>query len=90
MNTIFSGLPNDIIISIIRIENDRSQTEKLRRRYEEVVKQLNRITTYLPHGESIRETINRGGDGFSVFEIWGWDGIRHTLHHDLGGWLNEI
>ena len=87
MTSIFSGLTNNLIIQIVQIENRRSQTEELRKKYEEVVKHLNRITTYLPH---IRETINKGGDGFPLFEIWGWDGIRHTIHDDLGGWLNEI
>ena len=63
MRSIFSELPNDIIISIIRIENDR-------RKYEEVVKQFNKITTHDEFCPSIRSTFNRGGDGLSVSDIW--------------------
>ncbi len=75
MTSIFSGLPNNIIIKIIQIENRRSQTEELRKKYEEVVKHLNRITTYLPH---IRETINKGGR-LRFFAMM-WLG-RHSTHN---------
>jgi len=37
MQTIFSGLPNDLIIQIVQIEN--------RRKYGEVVKQLEELAT---------------------------------------------
>jgi len=43
MESIFSGLPNDIISHIIQIENDRKNYEKERMKYEEVIKQLNRL-----------------------------------------------
>ena len=44
MSSIFSGLPNDLIIKIVQIENDRRRKyEKERMKYEEVIKQLNRL-----------------------------------------------
>ena len=86
MKSIFSGLPNDLIIQIVQIEN-RRKYEKERMKYGEVVKQLNKVSTHDEFCPSIRDTFNRGGDGLSVSEIWGWDGMR--VMDDLS-WVNEL
>ena len=86
MKSIFSGLPNDLIIQIVQIEN-RRKYEKERIKYGEVVKQLNKVSTHDEFCPSIRDTFNRGGDGLSVSEIWGWDGMR--VMDDLS-WVNEL
>ena len=80
MVSIFSGLPNSLIIDIIRIENER-------KKYGKVVDHINKVTTYDEFCPSVRETFDRGGDGLSVSEIWGWDGMR--VMDDLG-WWNEL
>ena len=43
MASIFSKLPNDLIINIIQIDNDRRKREKERILYEEVIYQLSRF-----------------------------------------------
>ncbi len=55
MASIFSKLPNDLIIKIIRIENDR-------RKYDKVVEQINVVTTYDKGYGSIREYMNDAVD----------------------------
>ena len=89
MKSIFSGLPNDLIIQIVQIEN-RRKYEKERMKYGEVVKQLNKVSTHDEFSPSIRDTFNRGGDGLSVSEIWGWDGVMDDLSWLNGLWLNEL
>jgi hypothetical protein len=83
MKTIFSGLPNDIIISIIRIDNDRRKSDFLNWKilHKEVVKQLNKITTMDEFCPCIRSTFNREGDGLSITEIWMFDDLS---------WLNYV
>ena len=44
MASIFSKLPNNLIIKIIRIDNDRRKREKERILYEEVIYQLSRFS----------------------------------------------
>ncbi len=47
MASIFSKLPNNLIIKIIQIENDRKIEELMvKRKYNEVIKQLNKLSTY--------------------------------------------
>ena len=89
MKSIFAGLPNDIIIDIVQIENDRRNAHKLimRRKYDKVINNLNKVSTHDEFCPSIRDTFNRGGDGLSVSEIWGWDGER--VMDDLS-WMNDI
>ena len=96
MSSIFSELPNNLIIEIIRIENDRKKYEQLnmvndRKKYEKVVEQLNMVTTFDEFCPSIRETMNGADDddheGLSVSEIWGWDEMR--VMDDIS-WLNEL
>ena len=85
MKSIFAGLPNDIIIQIVQIENRRSEfiaREKLitERKYNEVITHLNKVSTYDEFCPSIRDTFNRGGDGLSCAEIW-------VFEQD---WINDI
>ena len=87
MKSIFVGLPNDIIIKIVQIENDRINKLIMRRTYDKVINHLNIVSTHDEFCPSIRDTFNRGGDGLSVSEIWGWDGER--VSDDLS-WLNEL
>jgi len=80
MDSIFSELPNNIIIDIIRLDN-------YRKKYEKVVEQINKVTTYDEFCPSVRETFDRGGNDLSVSEIWGWDEMR--VMNDLT-WWNEL
>ena len=80
MKSIFSELPNDIIIQIIRIDN-------YRKKYDKVVEQINTVSTYDEFCPSVRETFDRGCDGLCVSEIWWWS--RLTVMNDLI-WLNEL
>ena len=86
MKSIFSGLPNNLIIKIVQIENRRSELiareEKLitERKYNEVITHLNKVSTYDEFCPSIRDTFNRGGDGLSCAEIWVFE----------QEWLNDI
>ena len=82
MKSIFSGLPNDIIIQIVQIENDR-------KKYEKVVEQINIVTTYDKFCPSIRERMNGADDAYSLWtasEIWN-SGVG--VMNDLS-WLNEL
>jgi hypothetical protein len=85
MASIFSKLPNNLIIKIVQIENDR-------RKYDKVVEQINVVTTYGDPGcVNIREVMNDGVDSDSesksVSEIWGWHWYKSE--NDIS-WLNEI
>ena len=84
MTSTFSKLPNNLIIKIIQIYNDR-------KKYDKVVEQINMVTTYDMFCPSIRETFDRDGEGlgykWSASQIWGWDEYR--VLNDLS-WLNEL
>tara|TARA_B100002051_G_scaffold136192_1_gene129373 strand:+ start:310 stop:609 length:300 start_codon:yes stop_codon:yes gene_type:complete len=86
MTSIFTGLPNNLIIDIIRIDN-------YRKKYENVVEHINKVTTYDEFCPSIREMMNDADDAdplwdsMSVSQIWGWDDMR--VMNDLS-WLNEL
>ena len=86
MTSIFSGLPNNLIIDIIRLDN-------YRKKYDKVVEQINIVTTYEKFCPSIREMMNGVDDAdplwdtMSVSRIWGWDDMR--VMNDLS-WLNEV
>ena len=82
MTSIFSGLPNDLIIKIIQIENDR-------KKYYKVVEQINIVTTYDKFCPSIRERMNGADDAdplWTASEIWN-SGVG--VMNDLS-WLNEL
>ncbi len=81
----FSELPNNLIIKIIQIYNDR-------KKYDKVVEQINMVTTYEVFCPSIREMMNGAKDDdywdhMSASQIWGWDDMR--VMNDLS-WLNEL
>tara|TARA_Y100001938_G_C7993522_1_gene380796 strand:- start:15 stop:506 length:492 start_codon:yes stop_codon:yes gene_type:complete len=84
MASIFSGLPNSLIIDIIRIDN-------YRKKYDKVVAQIDFITTYDERCWSIREVMNYGEvydiESKSVSEIWDWHWYKSE--NDIS-WLNEI
>lgn len=80
MKSIFSELPNELIIQIIRTDN-------YRKKYDKVVEQINTVSTYDEFCPSVRDTFDRGGDGLCVSEIWGWDEMK--VMNDLI-WLNEL
>ena len=45
MTSIFSGLPNDLIIKIVQIENDRKSEELItKRKYNEVNQEFNKLS----------------------------------------------
>ena len=79
MTSIFAGLPNDLIIKIVQIEN-RRKYEKERMKFRDVIQQLNKVSTYDEFCPSIRDTFNRGGDGLACTDIW-------VFEQD---WLNDI
>ena len=80
--SIFAELPNNLIIKIIQIYNDR-------KKYDKVVEQINMVTTYDMFCPSIREMMNDADDAdplCSASEIWGRDdGVMNDL-----SWLNEL
>ena len=86
MKSIFAGLPHNLIIDIIRIDN-------YRKKYDKVVEQINKVTTYNEFCPSIREMMNDADDADplwdvqSASQIWGWDDMR--VMNDLS-WLNEL
>ena len=86
MKSIFAELPNNLIIKIIQIYNDR-------KKYDKVVEQINMVTTYDMFCPSIREMMNTLSDAdilwdaMSASQIWGWDEFR--VMNDLS-WLNEL
>ena len=85
MKSIFSGLPHNLIIDIIRIDN-------YRKKYDKVVEQINIVTTYDKFCPSIREKMNGADDAdpwdaMSASEIWGWD--ENQEKNDLT-YLNEL
>ena len=84
MASIFSQLPNNLIIDIIQIDN-------YRKKYDRVVEQINIVTTYDNRCATIRENMDDADDddpeSMSVSEIWGWD--ENQVKNDLS-WLNEL
>ena len=86
MKSTFAELPNNLIIKIIQIYNDR-------KKYDKVVEQINMVTTYDMFCPSIREMMNDADDAdpawdvMSASQIWGWD--ENRVMNDLS-WLNEL
>ena len=60
MTSIFSGLPNDLIIKIVQIENDRRKDQKLtmERKYNKVIQELNKLSTIDIYCPSIRDMMD--------------------------------
>jgi len=88
MKSIFSELPNDLIDKIVQIEDDR-KIENDRKKYEKVIKHINKITTYDKFCPSIRETFDRveWDWEWTVYEVWCYDG-RGIF--DISWWDDEL
>ena len=76
MQSIFSGLPNDLIIQIVQIEN-RRKYEKERMKFGEVIQELNKLSTIDIYCPSIRDMIDgpppsgeRPAGGFGCWVAW--------------------
>lgn len=79
MKSIFAGLPHNLIIDIIRIENDRRKAQKLtmERKYNEVIQELNKLSTTEYFCPSIRDMMeaplvcgDRQPGGFGCWVAW--------------------
>ena len=87
MNSIFSGLPNDLIIKIVQIEN-RRKYEKERMKFGDVIKQLNKLSTTDYLCPSIRDMMEAplvcgGGEGQGEFGCWvAWAVEQELLFDD--------
>ena len=54
MKSIFAELPNDLIIQIVQIENDRKIEELLtKRKYNEVIQELNKLSGQALHAKTL-------------------------------------
>ena len=62
MTSKFSELPNNLIIKIIQIENDRRKYEKerMKKKYNEVIHDLNKLKHCDFLGPSVRDIVARG------------------------------
>ena len=69
LKSLFSELPNNLIIKIIQIENRRKQGES-RQKYDELIKHLKKITSTCWISPTIRECFDDNKDGLSVSQIW--------------------
>ena len=76
MNSIFSELPNNLIIQIVQIEN-RRKYEKERMKFGEVIQELNKLSTIDIYCPSIRDMIDgpppsgeRPAGGFGCWVAW--------------------
>ena len=73
MASIFSGLPNNLIIKIVQIENDRRKREE-KKKFGEVIQELNKLSTTEYFCPSIRDMMEAplvGGVGRTHFEEQG-------------------
>ena len=74
MNSIFSGLPNNIIIKIIQIDNDRRKAQKLtmERKYNEVIKQLTKLSNIDIFFPSVKDMFDAppGPRGGPILGCW--------------------
>ena len=72
----FSELPNNLIIKIIQIENDRRKREE-KKKFGEVIQELNKLSTIDIYCPSIRDMIDgpppsgeRPAGGFGCWVAW--------------------
>ena len=80
MASIFSGLPNNLIIKIVQIENDRRKREE-KKKFGEVIQELNKLSTTEYFCPSIRDMMEAplvGGVGRTHFEEQGKFGCWAT------------
>ena len=93
MNSTFSELPNNIIIEIIQIDNDRKKCEKerMKRKYNEVIQELNKLSTIDIYCPSIRDMMEvplvcGGGEGQGEFGCWVTWAVEQDLLADTVPW----
>ena len=92
MTSIFSGLPNDLIIKIVQIENDRKSEELItKRKYNEVIQELNKLSTIDIYCPSIRDMMEvplvcGGGEGQGEFGCWVTWAVEQDLLADTVPW----
>ena len=80
MASIFSGPPNNLIIKIVQIENDRRKREE-KKKFGEVIQELNKLSTTEYFCPSIRDMMEAplvGGVGRTHFEEQGEFGCWAT------------
>ena len=70
----FSELPNNLIIEIVQIENDRRKREE-KKKFGEVIQELNKLSTTEYFCPSIRDMMEAplvcgGGEGQGKFGCW--------------------
>ena len=83
----FSGLPNNLIIKIVQIENDRKKCEKERMKFGEVIQELNKLSTTEYFCPSIRDMMEVplvfwGGEGQGNFGCWVTWAVEQELLFD--------
>ena len=91
MPSIFSELPNNLILKIIQIENDRRKYEKERMKFGEVIQELNKLSTIDIYCPSIRDMMELplvcgGGEGQGEFGCWVTWAVEQDLLADTVPW----
>ena len=86
MASIFSGLPNNLIIKIVQIENDRRKREE-KKKFGEVIQELNKLSTTEYFCLSIRDMMEVplvfwGGEGQGNFGCWVAWAVKQELLFD--------
>ena len=83
-NTIFSNLPNDIIMNIIKIETTRATEEKERKRREEEEKRIHRLGYHFCVFQ-FTEIMNLIEDDYDRGDIdrWGFEKISLDFWHNV-------
>ena len=86
MPSIFSGLPNNLIMMIIQIENDRRKREE-KKKFGEVIQELNKLSTTEYFCPSIRDMMEVplvfwGGEGQGNFGCWVTWAVEQELLFD--------
>ena len=82
----FSGLPNNLIIEIVQIENDRRKREE-KKKFGEVIQELNKLSTTEYFCLSIRDMMEvplvfLGGEGQGNFGCWVTWAVEQELLFD--------
>ena len=82
----FSELPNNLIIKIIQIDNDRRKREE-KKKYDKVIQELNKLSTTEYFCPSIRDMMEVplvfwGGEGQGNFGCWVTWAVEQELLFD--------
>ena len=82
----FSELPNNLIIKIVQIENDRRKREE-KKKFGEVIQELNKLSTIDIYCPSIRDMMEvplvcGGGEGQGEFGCWVTWAVEQELLFD--------